>query len=206
MSLGRSFNCAWRKGVSGSLWGWRCSSMSSTGRLMVANSIVAGVRRILRRTDSGSRWGLCRWRFGRGVRRKAGCISSGRNGFAKETRRRRIGFRVRRRAGAFARIDWCCRFRRGCGGVMRCRGFSPKHPFPTRASQRQGRKPRVANPWYRNPRSTPSITASCISLCPSPQIRLEGEAEEGATREAEERSQARRRGAGAAGSVDGADE
>jgi transposase len=95
---------------------------SLSGRLMGASYIAVGVRRIWLLISSGRRWGLCHWHSGQvglGMgRNPRECISSGRNGFGREMRVRRGGFRVRHRVERSKRIGLCCRFRRGRIGVM----------------------------------------------------------------------------------------
>ena len=109
-----------------------------------ASCTAAGVRRTSRRISSGSRWGLCRWRFGRGARRR---------------HRVHIFWQKRIRAGdtttpwwfpvadewreRFGRIDSCCRSRRGCIGAMRCPG--PVSWRLPEADHSPGDKSQVAN-------------------------------------------------------------
>ena len=86
-----------------------------------------------------------RWRFARAVRRSCACIFSGRGVFARAMRRPRFGFPGRRTAGAFERIDWCCRFRRESIGGMRClacrRECRPAPALPEKRKRSTGKMP-----------------------------------------------------------------
>lgn len=100
--LGIIYQMAVLKSTVGRWWRRRCCKPSLISRRMGRSFIAVGVNNRCKQIDSGKPWGLCRWRFVRvgvvarkGMRRR--CMFFGRNVFAKATRKRRGGIRMKRR-------------------------------------------------------------------------------------------------------------